>query len=273
VDVDRRARALTKFEQATELPMLLLALAMIPLLALPAMVSLSSATTELLVRVEWAIWAVFATDLSIRTYLAPRRARYLLAHWFDVLIVVLPFLRPLRIARSARVLRAFTALRLVGPLARVVLTARSVFGRHGLHWAILVCGVLFIACAGAVTHFERGGEGSIKDFPTALWWAAVTITTVGYGDTFPVTPEGRGVGIFLMFVGIALFSLITANIAAFFMESDSKAEGPSLADVMARLDSIEARISALGGSAPNPRASFPAKEGGDERRTDRGLSA
>jgi voltage-gated potassium channel len=253
--------------------MLLLALAMIPLLAVPAMLSLSPDTEEMLVRVEWVIWAAFAADLSIRTYLAPRRARYLLAHWFDVLIVVLPFLRPLRIARSVRVVRALTALRLVGPVARVVVSARSVLSRHGLHWAILVCGVLFVASAASVTYFERGGEGSIKDFPTALWWAAVTITTVGYGDTFPVTPEGRGVGIFLMFVGIALFSLITANIAAFFMESDAKAEGPSLADVMARLDSIEAQLGELRGSAPNPPSPFPAREGGEQTTKNKGLSA
>jgi voltage-gated potassium channel len=226
-----------------------------------------------LVRVEWLIWAVFATDLAIRTYLAPRRARYLLAHWFDVLIVVLPFLRPLRIMRSARALRLLTALRVMGPAARVVVAVREVFGQHGLHWAILICGMLFVASAGAVTHFERDSEGSINDFPTALWWAAVTITTVGYGDTFPVTPEGRGVGIFLMFVGIALFSLITANIAAFFVESGAKSDGPSLADVMERLAHIEAQLSELRGNAPMRPASVPPQAGEEQPVMNHELSA
>ena len=65
---------------------------------------------------------------------------------------------------------------------------------------------------------EEGGDGSIDSFGDALWWAITTVTTVGYGDTFPVTPAGRCIAWFLMITGIALFGVITANVAAFFME-------------------------------------------------------
>lgn len=251
MNAERRAKALEAIEQATDLPMSLLAVAFIPLLVLPAVMPLSETTRTVFTRLEWLIWAVFALELAVKTYLAPQRGRYLLRHWFDVLIVALPFLRPLRVIRSARALRVLTALRLFGAGTRVVVATREMFGRHGLQYVVVVCAVLFVASAGAVTYFERNAGGAIKDFPTALWWAAVTVTTVGYGDTFPVTAEGRGVGVFLMGVGIALFSLLTANIAAFFVASQPQSEGTAgLEEVLTHLRRIEEQLAELRGRLP-----------------------
>lgn len=230
--------------------MLVLSLLIIPLIAVPYVLPLSDTVRTILLTVDWIIWAAFAVELAVKAYLAPQRGRYLRSHWFDVLIVVLPLLRPLRLIRSARALRALTALRLMGFTARVTASIRTVLRRHGLHYALLIGGILFVGSAAAVTFFEQEAGGSIKDFGTALWWAAVTITTVGYGDTFPVTPEGRGVGVFLMCVGIALFSLLTANISAFFIESHERQHvGPTLEDVMAQLRRLEERVAELQESA------------------------
>src|SRR3972149_11556806 len=118
MDKERRSQLLEKFEQATELPLLLLAVAMIPLLVLPIATDLSAAADTTLLSVDWTIWAIFALELSVRTYLSERRVKYLVAHWYDVLIVALPFLRPLRIVRSARALRLLRGVRAFAFLSR-----------------------------------------------------------------------------------------------------------------------------------------------------------
>ena len=105
MDKERRAELLDRFERATELPLLGLALAIIPLLVIPLVTDVSDTMSATFLVLDWTIWAVFAADLGVRTYLSERRLNYLVRHWYDVLIVVLPFLRPLRVLRSARALR------------------------------------------------------------------------------------------------------------------------------------------------------------------------
>ena len=241
-DRERRAEALAMLERATELPLLTLSLAIIPLLLVPIFLDLSVRVDRILLTVDWTIWAVFAIELAAKTYLAPRRMRFLIENWFDVVIVAIPFLRPLRVVRSARALRLLRAGRAVAFLSRSIVVGRQIASQHGLQYALLVGGVLIVACAGAVTVAERDAGGNINDFGTALWWASTTVTTVGYGDTYPVTPEGRGVAIFLMLVGITLFSLLTATIAAFFVESRERADVASLDDVMRKLNELEEQI-------------------------------
>ena len=108
---ERRAERLDRFEHMTELPLLVLALLIIPLLVAPVAFDLAARVERVVLALDWIIWGVFAAELAIRIYLTPRRLRYLRQHWFDVLIVVLPFLRPLRIVRSARALQALRVLR------------------------------------------------------------------------------------------------------------------------------------------------------------------
>jgi voltage-gated potassium channel len=96
-----------------------------------------------------------------------------------------------------------------------------------------------------VTFLERSGGGPIGDFGTALWWAVSTVTTVGYGDAYPITPEGKGVAVFLMLVGIALFSVMTANVAALLVESDKKAEDATVADLLSEMRHLREELAAL----------------------------
>jgi voltage-gated potassium channel len=243
MDKERRAELLDRFERATELPLLVLALAIIPLLVIPLAVDVSDTMSATFLVLDWSVWAVFALDLSIRTYLSERRASYLLRHWYDVLIVGLPFLRPLRVLRSARALR----LARLGPiLARSAVNLRELLQGRGLQYVLLL-GVLAVFGAAGLTYLmERDQGGTINDYGTALWWAASTVTTVGYGDAFPVTPEGKGVAVFLMLVGIALFSWLTANIAAFLVEfGGEKGRTVTLGDIMDKLESLEVEVRAL----------------------------
>jgi voltage-gated potassium channel len=131
---------------------------------------------------------------------------------------------------------------------RFVHSARAIVDQHGLKYALIAGALLFFAAAGLTLLFERD-EGNIRSLDDALWWAATTITTVGYGDRFPVTTEGRAIAVFLMFLGISLFSLITASVAAFFVLPEQKKEEATLEDVLKRLTELEALILAQHDSA------------------------
>lgn len=247
MDDERKSKLLDRYERATELPLLFLALSMVPLLLAPYAASLSDAADMAIETSFWAIWGVFAVDLAIRTYLAPRKFHYLAAHWYDVLIVVVPFLRPLRVLRSARALRLLRLSRVAPFLARSAAGIRQFGSRRGIQWVMLFGVAAVFASASIVYELERSEGGSIDDFGTALWWGMSTITTVGYGDATPVSPEGRGVAVVLMLIGISFFSWVTANIAAFLVES-SPAETITAADLMRKLESLELQIQALRGS-------------------------
>jgi voltage-gated potassium channel len=112
----------------------------------------------------------------------------------------------------------------------------------------VVC--VLVAGATLVLLVERDAEGAnITSFGDALWWSATTMTTVGYGDRYPTTPAGRGVAVALMVLGIAALSVVTATIAAFLVE---EREGPSLEDVMKKLDELQSEVAALRDSRGDP---------------------
>jgi len=154
--------------------------------------------------IQVIIWLVFVADLCIRVALAEKKLRWLLTHPIDVLAVLWPAFRPLKILAVIGD-RRFRAER------QVTRTTQ----------AVLVAAVLLIwVCSVAVLAAERGQpESSIETIGDAVWWAFVTIATVGYGDMVPVTPAGRGIGIVLMVVGLALVAIITASVASWFVSN------------------------------------------------------
>jgi voltage-gated potassium channel len=244
---DRRQRALERFEGATELPLLILAVAMVPLLVLPLLLNLSGGVDAMVTAIDWFIWAAFAVEYAVRLWLSADRWRYIRREWASLLIVVLPFLRPLRVVRSARAVRVLRLSRLVAFSGGVGRKAECLLVRHKLHYALMITLTVMVGAAAVVLVVEEGQGGSINTFGDALWWAVTTITTVGYGDKFPVTAAGRGVAAALMVAGIALFGVLTANLAAFMLERDDETAAEpddrldevlrQLADLRVQLDS------------------------------------
>lgn len=225
---EQRALLFTRVERATDAPMLVLALIFLVIVLVPEVWPLGAPARAMLSSLGWLIWSLFAVELAVKTYLAQDRRRYLITHWLDVLTVLVPFLRPLRLLRVAVV-----AVRLWDEI-RTVLRRRtfSVIGVTSLGTVLLTSLAVFGA--------ERGAEGPIDTLADALWWSVTTITTVGYGDTYPVTPIGRAVAVFLMVTGISLFGLLTARVAAFFVEEDERStEETQLGAVLERLEVIE----------------------------------
>ena len=246
MDLERRTRLYDRVDRASELPMLVLAAAMLPLILIPLLIDLSAGAEAAFWTANWLIWAAFAAELGLKTYLAPSRRQYLVQHWFDVLIVVIPFLRPLRIVQSARALRLLRLVRLLALFSRLGFTWKQVAGRRGLGYVLALGLVAVFVIAGLEVLVERSGPAaSIGDFPTALWWATATVTTVGYGDTTPITAAGRGLGVLLMFVGIGVFGVFTANVAAFFVEEDEQAAARAARASTADDGALLAEISSL----------------------------
>jgi voltage-gated potassium channel len=244
----RRAEALERFERQTAIPMLVLALTIIPLLVAPLMFELSETTRATFVALGWFIWAAFTVEYAVRLYLSPNKGKFIRSNLIDLVVIVLPFLRPLRVLRSARALRVLRAARAAAFVLRGLDAARDVLTRHKLHYALLVAGLSVVAAALMVESFERDVEGSnIQGLPDALWWALVTVTTVGYGDRFPVTAGGRGVAVVLMIMGIGLFGLLAGSLASFFIQKEETEPDPQLTDIQERLERIERSLQTLEG--------------------------
>lgn len=120
---------------------------------------------------------------------------------------------------------------------------RDVITHRGLHFILLAVGLVVFAGAGMALSFENGARGSnIHTFGDALWWAVVTVTTVGYGDRYPVTAGGRGVAVVLMLVGIGLIGVLTATVASYFVEQRADEGTAALTE---RLDRMEAMLAKL----------------------------
>jgi voltage-gated potassium channel len=239
-----RGAAFERFSRAVDGPLTVLALVMIPLIVLPLVMDLSPGTTAAFLAIDYLIWAVFAAEYAIKLYLAPNRRQFVVHHIPDLIIVLVPMLRPLRVLRSVRLLRLLRLTLLTGLVAKGLREARNILRRRGLSWVLLIVLVLNLIAAAMVLEFERGNpDANIDSYPDALWWAATTITTVGYGDRFPMSPAGRGVAVVLMIAGIAMFGVITASIAAYFVEQKADEDVAGRLDqIMERLDRIETRL-------------------------------
>jgi len=170
----------------------------------------------------WAIVAAFAADLAMRLWLNPGPTwAYLRRYWFDAAIVVLsilPFLRPLRALRALQVLRG--ARGLIAAHKAAMMLDRNVRGLRG-KGLILSCIALSVAAVFLVYSQERDTDSGIDSLPDALWWAAATVTTVGYGDLSPKSAMARVAAFVLMVCGVSLFGLITANVSAKFLSNDA----------------------------------------------------
>lgn len=248
----RNPQAYERFSRVTELPMLVLALLFLPILLAPLLLPLSATTSAGLEAAAWMIWAAFAFEYGMKLYLAPDRRQMMRTHVLDLVIIVLPFLRPLRAARVLRVVHAGTALGRAGVSARRLLT------RRGFSGFLLVAFATIVLAGLLVWAFESGhADVEIASPVDGVWWALVTSTTVGYGDMVPVSPEGRGIAVLLMLVGIALLSVVTANIAAFFVEEgDDAQDRRQLQDgidaLHERLDRLERVLSSSHHPVTNP---------------------
>ncbi|WP_163161743.1 potassium channel family protein [Arthrobacter sp. Alg241-R88] len=177
--------------------------------------------------VMWATWGIFAVDYVVNLWLADDRSGWFVRNLHELLIVALPFFRPLRLLRLVTLLSVLH--RTLGDTLR---------GRVVTYVAGSAAMLVFVGALAVLDAEQSAPDAKIVTFGDALWWAMTTITTVGYGDMYPVTPIGRMVAAALMMSGIAVLGVVTASIAAWLVqrvedtaEAVSDAEEPVRAGV------------------------------------------
>ncbi len=184
---------------------------------------LDQGTRSILAYADTLICVFFFIDFLVMLRRAEDKRRYLLTWgWLDLLSSV-PAISVLRWGRAARIIRIFRVLR--GLRAARVLTSFILERRaqSAMLAAALVTITLVAVTSISVLHLEAGTDGSnIRTPEDAVWWAVATITTVGYGDKYPVTSEGRVIAAILMVVGVGLFGTVSGFVAAWFLAPGAK---------------------------------------------------
>jgi voltage-gated potassium channel len=226
--VDGELSRLDRYEHRTATPMTVLAVAFLFVYSTPIIWSSAPGPVhEVLRLLNLTIWAAFVVDLAIRAWLSGRPLGYVVRHPIDLLLILLPMLRPLR------VLRVFTAMQMLIRQGGRVSIGKTLAGAAGA--ALLL---MFIAAV-AMLDAERGNpDSTIHSFGDALWWSGATVATVGYGDVYPVTWIGRWVAFCLMLVGISLIGVVTASIAAWFVGRSEEVESDLVSEIRALREEV-----------------------------------
>jgi voltage-gated potassium channel len=262
----RSQDAYDRFSAAVQLPLTVLAVLWLPILVAPLAVHLPADASNTFTAIDYFVWAAFTAEYLIKLYLAPSRRQFFTRHLIDLAVVAMPVLRPLR---ALRLLRLLNLARVGVVLTNALKRAREILTHRGLHFVLLAVLGIVLACSTAELTFEQHARGpTIHNFTDALWWAIVTVTTVGYGDKYPVTAGGRGVAVVLMLVGIGLIGVLTATVASYFIEANGDNDNASLNK---RLDRIEAMLARALAQADQPDAPIApdARDPPPERTTDR----
>jgi voltage-gated potassium channel len=221
---------LVQYEARTRGPLDLLALATLWLVVVPPG-DFGHAVTSIVVGLRIALSAVYAIDITVRSALAPRHVHYALTHPLALVAVAFP---PVRVIFSLRLVRVM-------------------FRRGNLGQFLLAAAVLVLNGAAIVYLVERHAPGAnIHTLGDALWWSFVTVTTVGYGDYYPVTSAGRLAACFIMATGLLTLAVVTAQVASSFVAQASSRARPAPPEeavrrevTLAELDERLARIERL----------------------------
>jgi voltage-gated potassium channel len=238
---EENQRRLAKYEAKSGPALIGLALLYVVVYGVPIVwTTMPPGVAALFTGLNVLIWAAFVVDLGLRAHLSRRPVHYLLRHPIDLVLVLVPMLRVLR------VLRIFTAANYLVSRGGVFAVGRTVAS------AVAATLFLMVVAALAMLDAERTAvDSGITTFGDALWWAGATVTTVGYGDAVPVTAVGRAVAFALMLVGISMLGVVTASVAAWFVARTRRDEVDLVEEVrLQRAEIAELRelVRALGPS-------------------------
>ena len=195
---------------------------------------------------DFAICCVFLADFFVGLAKAPSKREFMRWGWVDLVssIPALPFLRLGRLARVLRILRVLRGLRSASQLRQVLRRSRS---RSAFAIVGLISFLAVLMGAILILEFEREG-GNIANGEEALWWAFVTMTTVGYGDFFPVSLPGRVVAAVLMLLGIGLFGTFTGYVASWFEETENAKDEDRDERILTEIEALRAEVKRLTGA-------------------------
>jgi voltage-gated potassium channel len=258
IKIGRSQDAYDRFCAAVEVPLLVLAVFWLPVLVIPLLARLPADVAGTFDTIDYLVWAVFVAEYLIKLHLAPSRWTFFRRPPIDLLVIAVPVLRPLRLLR---LLRLVTFARAGLTMSSALKRARNLLTHNGLHFVLLsVLAIIGVGAAAELALEQHALGTNIHNFGDALWWAIVTVTTVGYGDKYPVSAGGRGVAVVLMLTGIGLVGVLSATVASYFVGQRAEDD---MTELHRRLDRIEALLTR---SLAADQAAPPADGAPDEER-------
>lgn len=178
--------------------------------------------------VDYIVWAMFISDYLVRLQMSKGfRKHFVRTHPLDLLAVLLP---------------AFRFVRVISAIVRMLSVSRRGLSEKVLATTILITTTLWVVAAAAVREAESAAaDANIMNFSDSLWWSGVTMTTVGYGDFYPVTWQGRAIAGGLMVTGIAAIGAVTGAAATRLIASHKNSETEEIAELRATVAALEKR--------------------------------
>ena len=241
--MENSATSYSKVEKFYEIPVFIALVSLIPVIIIEYR---DSPLKELANIVNWGIWIIFLLEYVHLFILSGNKKEYFLNHKIELFIVLvsIPFVprglessRFLRFIRLPRLLRLFQLFRLAAVLAKFGTAIKTIFNSRGLRF-IVYATIFLIIFFGFLFYIA---EPEVETFTDGIWWALVTITTVGYGDITPYTALGRIVASSLMILGIGFIATITAAVSTYFLSNFGDKE-TTLDDIVKKLDNIEKEL-------------------------------
>jgi voltage-gated potassium channel len=196
---------------------LVLSLYVLLSLLISTVFQLSGELTILLNYIDNVICIVFLIDFSIRFKNSENKLEFMKWGWIDLVASIpsVDFLRAGRLLRLIRLLRVFRALKSTKLIYEHINRNKK---QSALTSVALISFLMVVFSSIAILQFEKDINSNIKTAEDAIWWSYVTITTVGYGDKFPITTEGRIIGAILMTTGVGIFGTFTALVSSWFID-------------------------------------------------------
>ena len=235
-----------KAEHFFQVPVMVSVLMLIPVLIIEyAQQNLNS----LAIYLNWGIWLVFLFEYTILLYFVEDKIDFIKTHKLELFIIIFSFpIVPeglassgfLRFARLPRLLNSLRFFRLAALLGRFGTTVKSIFNSKGLRFIVYTT-IALVLFFGFLFYIS---EPHVEKYSDGLWWALVTITTVGYGDITPISTLGRIIAGALMVMGIGFIATITAAVSSYFISSFNDNE-VTINDLGEKLDKIEKELNIL----------------------------
>ena len=201
-------------------------------------------TSALLAQIDNLVCIVFLGDFAFNVITARSKIGYLKWGWIDLVSSIpnVEVLRWGRFVRAIRILRILRGIRSTKMILQFVFRNRA---KGAFASVAAISFVMVVFSSIAILNCETSPDSNIKTASDALWWSFVTITTVGYGDRYPVTGLGRIIAAVLMTAGVGLFGTFTAFVAAFFLQSGEEKEKKRDEEVLAQLNAVSQKLERL----------------------------
>ena len=235
----------TPKQQAYTLFILFISIFSMILIGIITFAPISPENLKIIQFLDYVICAIFFVDFLITFIRAENKRRYFFTWgWFDLLssIPAVYFLRYFRFARILRIGRVLRGARAGKIMASFVMGNRA---QSGIIGALIMTVLLIFIGSISVLQLEQGLGGNINNAEDAIWWAVTTMTTVGLGDMYPVSTEGKIISAVLMFAGIGLFGVVSGFVASVFIAPSRKEGEKENIEYQKEFDTLKSKIESL----------------------------